>query len=150
MAGVYTPVAVATALSDGTPYGTTVSAFASLSMTLPMALVSLDRGSDLLIAVRASESFGGECAYPRAVGARRSVRPQGWPGEVRRRAVGGLGGRAGDPGAAGFVACNVDRLIEAGDHVVVLGRVVAAHSDHGDPLTYHRRVFGTHLALELS
>ena len=48
MAGVATPVSVVTALSgDGVAHGTTVSAFASLSMSPPMVLVSLDRGSDL-------------------------------------------------------------------------------------------------------
>ena len=44
MAGVATPVSVVTAISDGRPHGTTVSAFASLSMDPPMVLVALDRG----------------------------------------------------------------------------------------------------------
>ena len=41
MAGVPTPVSVVTTLTDGHPHGTTVSAFASLSMTPPMVLVSI-------------------------------------------------------------------------------------------------------------
>jgi hypothetical protein len=47
MAGVPTPVTVATSMAGGLPHGTTVSAFATLSMAPPMVLVSLDRGSDL-------------------------------------------------------------------------------------------------------
>lgn len=38
MAGVCTPVAVVTAMDGARPHGTTVSAFASLSMTPPMVL----------------------------------------------------------------------------------------------------------------
>ena len=59
MAGVATPVSVVTAVAgDGVPHGTTVSAFASLSMDPPMVLVSLDRGSDLLALVRETGRFG--------------------------------------------------------------------------------------------
>ncbi len=54
------------------------------------------------------------------------------------------------PEATGFVACVVDRLVEAGDHVLALGVVVAASGTTAEPLTYHRRAFGTHAALELS
>ena len=43
MAGVATPVSVVTGMAGGLPHGTTVSAFASLSMDPPMVLVSLDR-----------------------------------------------------------------------------------------------------------
>ncbi len=43
MAGVCTPVTVVTALDGDRPHGTTVSAFASLSMAPPMVLVALDR-----------------------------------------------------------------------------------------------------------
>src|SRR5579871_3916094 len=58
MASVCTPVSVVTTLADGLPYGTTVSAFASLSMEPPMVLVSLDLGSDLLALVRQTGRFG--------------------------------------------------------------------------------------------
>jgi flavin reductase (DIM6/NTAB) family NADH-FMN oxidoreductase RutF len=36
MAGVATPVSVVSTVTDGRPHGTTVSAFASLSMSPPM------------------------------------------------------------------------------------------------------------------
>jgi flavin reductase (DIM6/NTAB) family NADH-FMN oxidoreductase RutF len=58
MAAVCTPVSVVTATVDGRPHGTTVSAFASLSMHPPMVLVSLDRTSELLAVVRSSGAFG--------------------------------------------------------------------------------------------
>jgi flavin reductase (DIM6/NTAB) family NADH-FMN oxidoreductase RutF len=58
MAGVATPVSVVTTIGTGQPFGTTVSAFASLSMTPPMIMVSLDHGSDLLQELRTSWAFG--------------------------------------------------------------------------------------------
>jgi flavin reductase (DIM6/NTAB) family NADH-FMN oxidoreductase RutF len=45
MGAVATPVAVATAMDQRGPHGTTVSAFTSLSLDPPMVLVALDRGS---------------------------------------------------------------------------------------------------------
>jgi flavin reductase (DIM6/NTAB) family NADH-FMN oxidoreductase RutF len=47
-----------TTIGTGQPFGTTVSAFASLSMTPPMIMVSLDHGSDLLQELRTSWAFG--------------------------------------------------------------------------------------------
>src|SRR5438105_11403406 len=58
MASVCTPVSVVTAMADHLPHGTTVSAFASLSLDPPMVLVALDRGSDLLALVRRTGRFG--------------------------------------------------------------------------------------------
>src|SRR5690625_3651156 len=58
MAGVCTPVSVVTGLDGASPHGTTVSAFASLSLEPPMALVALDRGSDLLTLLHTTRRFG--------------------------------------------------------------------------------------------
>jgi flavin reductase (DIM6/NTAB) family NADH-FMN oxidoreductase RutF len=44
----------------------------------------------------------------------------------------------------------VHELVDGGDHVVVLGTVLAADTVAGPPLTYHGRAFGTHAALEPS
>ncbi|OHV43606.1 flavin reductase family protein [Pseudofrankia sp. BMG5.37] len=48
MAGVCAPVTVVTA-AEGGPFGTTVSAFASLSLRSPMITVALNRGSRLAV-----------------------------------------------------------------------------------------------------
>jgi len=144
MASVCTPVSVVTTLADGLPYGTTVSAFASLSMAPPMVLVSLDPGSDLLALVRQTGRFGlnvlssSQTAlaliFARKGGAGKFA---GVPWEVAA-AVPRI------PEAAGFVACAVDQLVPGGDHVVVFGQVLIAASASTPPLTYQARVFGTH------
>src|SRR3984957_2411808 len=57
MAAVCAPVTIVTAAEDG-PFGTTVSAFASLSLRPPMVTVALDRGSRLLEPVLRTRRFG--------------------------------------------------------------------------------------------
>jgi flavin reductase (DIM6/NTAB) family NADH-FMN oxidoreductase RutF len=149
MAGVATPVSVVTSMADGLPHGTTVSAFASLSMAPPMVLVSLDRGSDLLALVRESGRFG-----VNVLGSTQSALALAF---ARKGGTGKFSGVRWEvdhdlprlPGAPGWLACDVAALVEGGDHVVALGTVVAAETLDGLPLTYHGRVFGTHSALEV-
>ncbi|MCW2694929.1 MAG: putative oxidoreductase [Modestobacter sp.] len=149
MAGVATPVSVVTSMADGLPHGTTVSAFASLSMDPPMVLVSLDRGSDLLALVRESGRFG-----VNVLGSTQSALALAFARKGGTGKFNGVRWEVHDdlprlPGAPGWLACDVATLVEGGDHVVALGTVVAAETLDGLPLTYHGRVFGTHAALEL-
>ena len=145
MASVCTPVSVVTVMVDGRPHGTTVSAFASLSLRPPMVLVSLDAGSDLLAMARETERFGvnilGSDQSPLAMGFARkgSTKFDGVPWTVRH----GLP-RIGR--APGWLACDVQTFVNGGDHVVLLGSVVDAEVTDGMPLTYHARTFGTHTA----
>ena len=143
MAGVPTPVSVVTTLTGGRPHGTTVSAFASLSMTPPMVLASLDRGSELLARLGEGGVFGvnvlGSEQAPLAV---RFARKGGEKFSGVDWAV-----DTGAPrltGSPGWLACTVSQLVDGGDHVVVLGEVRAAATDGGPPLTYHARTFRTH------
>jgi flavin reductase (DIM6/NTAB) family NADH-FMN oxidoreductase RutF len=148
MASVCTPVSVVTAMSGDRPHGTTVSAFASLSMNPPMVVVSLDLGSELLAVVRQTGQFGlnvlgsGQSAlamtFARKGGAAKFA-------NVPWEAVAGV---PRIPDAGGFLVCSVARLVPGGDHVIVLGDVLGARPAPGQPLTYHARGFGTHVALE--
>jgi flavin reductase (DIM6/NTAB) family NADH-FMN oxidoreductase RutF len=49
-------------------------------------------------------------------------------------------------GSAGWLGCSVARLVAGGDHVIVLAEVLRADPGAGEPLTYHARTFGTHVA----
>jgi flavin reductase (DIM6/NTAB) family NADH-FMN oxidoreductase RutF len=147
MAGVATPVSVVTAFNGAHPHGTTVSAFASLSLTPPMVVVALDRTSQLLACVRQARRFGVNIL------ARHQA---GLAGVFARKGDGKFDGvawreRAGVPlidGAGGFVACRVSELLPGGDHVLVLGVAEVAEGQPSAPLTYHRRAFGTDAPLE--
>ena len=145
MAAVPTPVTVVTALRDGVPHGTTISAFASLSMAPPMLLVALDRRSELLARLAIGQRFGvnvlgAQQARVAAVFARKGT--DKFAG-VDWTADSGAPRLTGSPG---WLACTVAQLVDGGDHVVVLGDVVRAEATGGPPLTYHARTFGTHTA----
>ena len=147
MATVCTPVSVVTTMAGDRPHGSTVSAFAALSLNPPMVLVSLDLGSDLLRHICGSRTFGlnvlhtGQAALAAAFARKGDDKFDGvdWMLEV---------GVPRLPGCAGWVACSVEQLVPAGDHLVVFGRVVGAGHEAAPPLTYHQRRFGTHEALD--
>lgn len=144
MGNVCTPVSVVTTLASDIPHGTTVSAFASLSMTPPMLLVSLDQASRLLAAIQQSRTFG------------LNVLSEGQQdlalNFARKSATGKFEDVAWDrvsavprlAGTTGFAACEVSDIVPGGDHFILLGTVVEATLRPGKPLTYHARRFGTH------
>lgn len=147
MAGVATPVTVVTSMYDGLPRGTTVSAFGSLSISPPMVLVSLDRGSDLLAVVRESGRFGVNVLGSTQSPVARAFARKGGPAKFHGLAWNLDHGLPRLPGVLGWLACEVADLVDGGDHVITLGTVVAAETDDGWPLTYHGRMFGTHSLL---
>ncbi|MDI2030496.1 flavin reductase family protein [Saccharopolyspora sp. TS4A08] len=145
MAGVCTPVSVVTAMDGDRPHGTTVSAFASLSLNPPMVLVALDRASELLALVRRSDRFGvnvladGQSALAKQFARKGSAKFHG----VRWCPAGGLPRL---DGASGWLACEVSGLVDGGDHVIAIGAILDADARGTAPLTYHQRRFGTHTA----
>ncbi|MFH9968999.1 flavin reductase family protein [Streptomyces mirabilis] len=144
MAQVVTPVTVVTGIQEGVPHGTTVSAFASLSLSPPMVLVSLDRTSELLSIVGRSGRFGvNVLGSAHSDVALRFARKGGAAkfADTRWLLDHGLPRL---PNALGWLACEIESMVDGGDHMVLLGKVL--HADHcdGAPLTYHARSFGTH------
>ena len=49
-------------------------------------------------------------------------------------------------GTGGWLGCAVTDLVPGGDHVDPLVEVPRADPGSGEPLTYHARTFGTHVA----
>lgn len=148
MSRVCTPVSVVTAMDHDRPHGTTVSAFASLSMAPPMVLVALDRDSELLGLLRGTGTFGVNVLASDQSGIAKRFARKGsakFDG-VSWRSCGGLPRLHG---GVGWLACEVAELIDGGDHILALGDVRVADSAPGAPLTYHARRFGTHAALEV-
>ncbi len=146
MAGVCTPVSVVTTVVEGVPHGTTVSAFSSLSMHPPMVMVALDRKSNTLNAIQESGRFGLNILGIREEGAARQFATKGddkFASVEWRESLGSA--RLSD--AYGWIGCAVRSLTDGGDHIIVVGEVVEAELVDGEPLTYHRRKFGTHAPL---
>jgi flavin reductase (DIM6/NTAB) family NADH-FMN oxidoreductase RutF len=146
MSTVCTPVAVVTTMDGSRPHGTTVSAFASLSLAPPMVVVALDRGSALLPLVLESRRFGVNLLTSEQAGLAQAFARKGaakFDGVAWHLAAGMP--RLSGPG--GWLACDLHDTVEGGDHLVLLGAVADAAPSAADPLTYHGRRFGTHLVL---
>jgi flavin reductase (DIM6/NTAB) family NADH-FMN oxidoreductase RutF len=149
MSTVCSPVTVITAVGPDRPHGTTVSAFASLSLDPPMVMAALDKASELLSLIRAAGRFGvnvmgrDQSAVAMAFARKGDQKFQGVPWTPDR-------GLPRLDGAPGWLACDLAGLVPAGDHVIILGTVNDADAQHGDPLTYHSRAFGTHRPLQVA
>jgi flavin reductase (DIM6/NTAB) family NADH-FMN oxidoreductase RutF len=148
MGSVCTPVSVVTAFDGVRPHGTTVSAICSLSLTPPMVMLALDERSALLQVLRTAPRFGINILSrsQRGIAGKFAVK-----GDYKFQGV-DWAARSGAPriaGSACWLACEAAQLVPGGDHTVVLARVVETdHEDLAAPLTYYRRVFGTHAALD--
>jgi flavin reductase (DIM6/NTAB) family NADH-FMN oxidoreductase RutF len=134
-----------TTLDDGAPLGSTVSAFASLSMEPPMLLVSLDNRSTLLARLHIESVVGVNvlAAHQDQIALRFAQKGSDKFADIPWQVEDGAPALA-DRHA--WVAMSVTQLVEAGDHTLVLGRVEAADASSGAALTYWQRTFGTHKA----
>lgn len=150
MSGVCAPVTVVTALApDGTPHGSTVSSFASLSLDPPLVSFALDRSSRLLAQLQPGTRVGVNIlgAHQQDLASAFARRHRG-PGLKFDGVAWALrDGLPHLPGSAGWTAGRVERHVEAGDHVLLVVLVEQAESTPAAPLVYARRVFGTHSLL---
>ena len=143
MAEVCTPVAVVTTALDGVPHGTTVGAFMSLSLSPPMVVVALDRSSDLLAKVRLTRRFGINVLgmSQDQLAAQFATKGKAKFAGVTWSVADGLP-RLSE--AIGWLACKAAAFQDGGDHVLISAWVQTATASPAAPLTYHRRVYGTH------
>jgi flavin reductase (DIM6/NTAB) family NADH-FMN oxidoreductase RutF len=127
---------------DGSRYGMTVNAFASVSLDPPLVLVCLarsGRGHDLVreagvltVNVLADDQ---QHLSRRFADRRRAVDEAMFAGIAVRP---GSTGCPVLPDAAASFDCRVQRIVDAGDHVIVLGEVVALrHRPERAPLVFH-------------
>lgn len=147
MGNVAAPVSVVTTFQNEAPHGTTVSAFASLSMKPPMLMLALDRGSRLLrrlgvrsrIGVNILATDQSALAMTFAGKSNDKFKDAEWALEARAPRL---------ANCHAWVALDIRQLVPAGDHTIVLGDVVAAQAGRGrEPLTYHNRTFGSHATI---
>jgi flavin reductase (DIM6/NTAB) family NADH-FMN oxidoreductase RutF len=143
MAGVCAPVTVVSTAVAGEPHGATVSSLGSLSLQPPLITVAFDRRSALLRRVQRVGRFGvnvlGHGQDDLAV-------------LFARRGADRFAGTAwhydsGLPrldGAAGWIVCELERVAEGGDHLLLFGLVTEASHCEVAPLIYAHRTFGTH------
>jgi flavin reductase (DIM6/NTAB) family NADH-FMN oxidoreductase RutF len=147
-----TGVTVVTALDDTRdgrgpqPWGTTVNSFTSVSLEPPLVLVSIGHERSIHPLIERTGRFAvnvlGEDSV--AISDCFAGAPSELPREAFCNAPYRLGESCGLPildAAIAWVGCAVERVIEAGDHTLYIGRVVESGvaDERGWPLLYYRR-----------
>ena len=147
-----TGVVVATALQEGgTPAGMAVGSFTSVSLDPPLVAFLPDKKSTSFPKIRQAGSFcinvlsGDQEQVCRAFAARGGDKF----GDVSWYSAG-----SGSPiidGAVAWIDCEIQEVLEAGDHYIVLGRVLdLAVGKNASPLLFFRGGYGQFTAPSLS
>lgn len=139
-----TGVTVVTACApDGQPVGVTVNSFASVSLQPPLVLVCIDRAAsthdDLVAAGRYTVNVLAEGQTDVALNFATA------PADRRFEAVAWEPGHEDVPRLRGVVAwleCALDSVHRAGDHSILVGRVLEVATHEREALVYHRGAYG--------
>ncbi|MCG7205597.1 flavin reductase family protein [Streptomyces arenae] len=144
MSALAAPVTIVTCYDDrGRPRGLTASAVSSLSLAPPLFLVCLDRASRTHDVLTGAEDFAVHLLGP---GEEHLVDRFTQPAEQRFAGLPLGAGPDRAPVIAGVslvLRCVRHRLLEGGDHTILVGRVteVSGEPAHAGGLLWHRRGF---------
>lgn len=146
MARLPAGVAVVSSRLDGEYRGMTVSSLVSISLEPPMVLVGLERESATRSAVLQARAFNvsvltrsQEFIADRLSGRAPAI-DSSWSTLPHHLGANGI------PlvdGCAAWLECRLERVHEAGDHDIFLGRVESVAAGSGDPLVLWDRAFWT-------
>ncbi|WP_371618384.1 flavin reductase family protein [Streptomyces sp. NBC_00454] len=135
-------VSVVTTQVDGAPYGFTASSFTSVSMHPPMISVCLDRSA------RCAPAFAeADWISVNVLGSHQDGLAGRFASKLDDKfngltVVEGAGGAPAFPDSLGVIECRLDRVIPAGDHLILLANVHrATHLGASEPLAYYRSAF---------
>jgi flavin reductase (DIM6/NTAB) family NADH-FMN oxidoreductase RutF len=137
-----TGVAVITTSLDGVPHGMTVNSLTSVSLDPPLLLVCFTRGARTAECVEASGRFAVNILGARQEHVSNTFARRGedhFDGLDLPTAAGGV---PLIPGALAQAVCSVDRVLDGGDHVVVLGAVEEVFHRDGAPLLFFGGTYG--------
>lgn len=138
-----TGVTVITAEINGEPRGMTANAFTSVSLDPPLVLFCVGKKAHLAQAIHAVTHFSVNILSDAQqdlstyfAGGWKADTPPPFtliPWDAAHRI----------DGAIAAIGCLTDAIHDAGDHWIVLGRVLALHrADEGQPLVFHRGHYG--------
>jgi flavin reductase (DIM6/NTAB) family NADH-FMN oxidoreductase RutF len=137
-----TGVTIVTSAGDEPPSGVTANAFTSVSLAPPLVLVCLNAASSTCRAIAGNRVFAVNVLSAEQEWLSRRFaspsRPRGWAAfsDVPHRE-----GSSGAPildGVACWLDCRLAGMHVAGDHIVVIGEVLAFDGDPGrEPLVFH-------------
>jgi len=139
-----TGVVVITAPGDPTPAGLAVGSFTSVSLDPPLVGFFVGKGSSTWPQIEAAGRF---CANVLGDHQEEVCRAFAAKGVDRFATISWRTASSGSPiidDAVAWIDCRIDQVVEAGDHWLVLGRVLAldTHDTTRTPLVFHRGGYG--------
>lgn len=124
---------------EGNFFGLTANAFSSVSLDPPLVVVCVDKRAESLGAIEASGAYNVNILSKEQEPLSRAFAKSG------EDKFAGLAYEVASNGAPilkdslGHLVCTVDQRVEAGDHVLFIGRVTELAMDHeANPLLYFR------------
>ena len=138
-----TGVTIVTGLDGNEPVGLTCQSFLSLSLDPPLVAFSPGKSSTSWPRVESSGAF---CVNILSEDQEDLGRVFARSGADKFRGVGWRTGETGSPilhDCLAWIDCRIEEQHDAGDHLIVVGRVMELSSGHsGKPLLFYRGGFG--------
>ncbi len=131
-------VITVTAPGNGRPHGMTANSLASVSLTPPLISVCIDHCAEMHALITKAEMFVVNILAGNQEGLSRRFAD---PHDDRFDGVGYHLSQYGSvllEGAIAHIECRREATYEAGDHTIVIGRVVGGTTTEGRPLLYYR------------
>jgi flavin reductase (DIM6/NTAB) family NADH-FMN oxidoreductase RutF len=134
---------VTTADGAGRPYGLTATAFSSVSLAPPLALVCIDKDAASYGQFAAAAAFAVNFLAADQVEVSNRFASSG------SDKFAGVEWRRGElgvpllPGTLGFAECRLVHAHEGGDHTIFVGEIEVADVGPGEPLIYFRSAYRT-------
>ncbi len=124
--------------ADGQPVGMTANSLASVSLEPPLVLLCIDHAATIYATITTTDRF-----VVNVLSAHQEAISRRFAGQVDDR-FDGIGYRLSEAGlvllddALAHIECERWARHEAGDHTIIVGRVVAGGAREGRPLLYYR------------
>jgi len=132
-----TGVTIVTVLdAEGCPHGMTASSFTSVSLEPPLVLVCVDHRASVLAHLRRAQHISINIL---SEGQQDLSAHFARPGHDRFTGVEWEAGQGGVPLISGALArfeCSIHRMVDAGDHTILIAEVLDAEYHDGRPLVY--------------
>jgi len=135
-------VTVVTALEEGQPVGFTCQTFSSLSLDPPLILFAAAKTSTSWPRISEAGAF---CVNVLEAHQEPLCRVFAETGADKFAGVGWTQASSGSPileGVLAWVDCELEQIVDAGDHELVVGRVLDLGASPGAPLVFYRGGFG--------
>ena len=126
---------------DGSPHGLTVSSFTSVSIHPPLILICIDQACTTLTHFRENPFFAINVLsdQQRDLSVNFALKT-----DARFDGIEWFPGMNGAPllhDCLAHLECSVERMVEAGDHVIFIGGVLDVKAFPGEPLLYFNRSY---------